>query len=89
MNELFALEIGRNALMMVVMLSAPMMAAALVVGLLVSIFQALTQVNEQSLTFVPKILAVFGTMVVTGPWLLNSLVSYTTGLFTMLPNMVR
>jgi flagellar biosynthetic protein FliQ len=89
MTELFALEIGRNALMMVVMLSAPMMAAALVVGLLVSIFQALTQVNEQSLTFVPKILAVFGTMVVTGPWLLNSLVSYTTGLFTMLPNMVR
>jgi flagellar biosynthetic protein FliQ len=88
-TELFALEIGRNALMMVVMLSAPMMAAALVVGLLVSIFQALTQVNEQSLTFVPKILAVFGTMVVTGPWLLNSLVSYTTGLFTMLPNMVR
>jgi flagellar biosynthetic protein FliQ len=89
MTELFALEIGRNALMMVVMLSAPMMAAALVVGLLVSIFQALTQVNEQSLTFVPKILAVFGTMVVTGPWLLNSLISYTTGLFTMLPNMVR
>ena len=89
MTELFALEIGRNALMMVVMLSAPMMAAALVVGLLVSIFQALTQVNEQSLTFVPKILAVFGTIVVTGPWLLNSLVGYATGLFTMLPNMVR
>lgn len=89
MTELFALEIGRNALMMVVMMSAPMMGAALVVGLLVSIFQALTQVNEQSLTFVPKILAVFGTLVVTGPWLLNSLVSYTTGLFTMLPNMVR
>jgi len=89
MTELFALEIGRNALMMTVMLAAPMMAAALIVGLLVSIFQALTQINEQTLTFVPKILAVFGAMVVTGPWLLNSLVSYTTGLFTMLPNMVR
>ena len=89
MNELFALEIGRNALMMTVMLAAPMMGAALVVGLLISVFQALTQINEQTLTFVPKILAVFAALVVTGPWLLNSLVSYTTGLFTMLPNMVR
>ena len=89
MNELFALEIGRNALMMTVMLAAPMMGAALVVGLLISVFQALTQINEQTLTFVPKILAVFAALVVTGPWLLNSLVNYTAGLFTMLPNMVR
>jgi len=89
MTELFALEIGRNALMMTVMLAAPMMGAALVVGLLVSVFQALTQINEQTLTFVPKILAVFAAMVVTGPWLLNSLVNYTAGLFSMLPNMVR
>ena len=89
MNELLALEIGRNALMMTVMLAAPMMGAALVVGLLISVFQALTQINEQTLTFVPKILAVFAALVVTCPWLLNSLVSYTTGLFTMLPNMVR
>ena len=89
MNELFALEIGRNALLMTVMLAAPMMGAALVVGLLVSVFQALTQINEQTLTFVPKILAVFAAMVVTGPWLLNTLVNYTAGLFSMLPNMVR
>jgi flagellar biosynthetic protein FliQ len=66
-----------------------MMAAALVVGLLISVFQALTQINEQTLTFVPKILAVFGALLVAGPWLLNSLVGYTTGLFTMLPAMVR
>lgn len=89
MTELFALEIGRNALMMTVMLAAPMMAAALVVGLLISVFQALTQINEQTLTFVPKILAVFAALLVAGPWLLNSLLSYTTGLFTMLPSMVR
>jgi flagellar biosynthetic protein FliQ len=89
MNELFALEIGRNALMMIVMLSAPMMAAALVVGLLISVFQALTQINEQTMTFVPKILAVFAALVVTGPWLLNSLVNYTASMFTMLPSMVR
>jgi flagellar biosynthetic protein FliQ len=89
MTELFALEIGRNALMMIVMLSAPMMVAALVVGLLISVFQALTQINEQTMTFVPKILAVFAALVVTGPWLLNSLVTYTAGMFTMLPSMVR
>ena len=88
MTELFALEIGRNALMMTVMLAAPMMGAALIVGL-ISVFQTLTQINEQTLTFVPKILAVFAAMVVTGPWLLNSLVNYTAGLFSMLPNMVR
>jgi flagellar biosynthetic protein FliQ len=66
-----------------------MMVAALVVGLLISVFQALTQINEQTMTFVPKILAVFATLVVTGPWLLNSLVNYTANMFTMLPSMVR
>ncbi|MCC7370294.1 MAG: flagellar biosynthesis protein FliQ [Chloroflexi bacterium] len=89
MNELFALEVGRNALLMTVMLAAPMMGAALVVGLIISVFQALTQINEQTLTFVPKILAVFAALVVTGPWLMQNLVGYTTGLFSMLPAMVR
>jgi flagellar biosynthetic protein FliQ len=89
MNELFALEIGRNALLMTVMLAAPMMAAALIVGLIISVFQALTQINEQTLTFVPKILAVFAALLLTGPWLMQSLVGYTSNLFAMLPAMVR
>jgi flagellar biosynthesis protein FliQ len=89
MNELFALEMGRNALLMTVMLAAPMMGAALIVGLLISVFQALTQINEQTLTFVPKIIAVFAALLVTGPWLMSSLVSYTANLFAMLPSMVR
>jgi flagellar biosynthesis protein FliQ len=89
MNELFALEVGRNALLMTVMLSAPLMGAALLVGLVISVFQALTQINEQTLTFVPKILAVFAALVVTGPWLMQSLVGYTSGLFAMLPAMAR
>src|SRR6266498_3890608 len=79
MTELFALEMGRNALMMTVMLAAPMMAAALVVGLLISVFQALTQINEQTLTFVPKILAVFAALLVAAPWLLHSLVGFAPG----------
>jgi flagellar biosynthetic protein FliQ len=89
MNELFALEMGRNALMMTVMLAAPMMGAALLVGLLISVFQALTQINEQTLTFVPKILAVFAALLLAGPWLLQSIVSYTADLFSMLPQMAR
>ncbi len=89
MTEMFALELGKNALTMTIMLAAPMMVAALVVGLVISIFQALTQIQEQTLTFVPKILAVFGTLLVGGPWLLKNLLNYTTGLFNMLPQMVR
>ena len=89
MNELFALEMGRNALMMTVMLAAPMMAAALLVGLLISVFQALTQINEQTLTFVPKILAVFGALLLTGPWLMQSIVGYASNMFSLLPQMTR
>ncbi len=89
MNELAVLELGRNALVMTLMLSAPMLVAALVVGLLVSVFQALTQINEVTLSYVPKIVAVFGALAVTGPWLINTLLGYTVGLFNMLPMMVR
>ena len=89
MNELFALEMGRSALLMTVMLAAPMMVAALVVGLIISVFQALTQINEQTLTFVPKIIAVFAALLVAGPWLMSTLVGYATNLFSMLPQMVR
>ena len=89
MTEMFALELGKNAVTMTIMLAAPMMVAALVVGLVVSVFQALTQIQEQSLTFVPKILAVFGTLLIAGPWMLKNLLNYTMGLFNMLPQMVR
>jgi flagellar biosynthetic protein FliQ len=89
MNELFALEMGRNALLMTVMLAAPMMGAALLVGLLVSVFQALTQINEQTLTFVPKILAVFAALLIAGPWLMQSLIGYATNMFSLLPQMTR
>ena len=83
------MELGRNALMMTLMLSAPMLVVALVVGLIVSVFQALTQINEATLAFVPKILAVFAALAVAGPWLIQTLLSYTVGLFSSLPSMVR
>jgi len=89
MNELTVLELGRNALATTALLSAPMLAAALVVGLVVSILQALTQVQEATLAFVPKILAVLAVLAVAGPWLLNTLLSYTISIFTALPTLVR
>lgn len=63
------------------MAAAPMLIIGMVIGLLVSIFQAATQINEQTLTFVPKIVAVFVTLVIFGPWLIKLLILFTTGLF--------
>jgi flagellar biosynthetic protein FliQ len=74
---------------MVLVLSLPALAVALGVGLFISILQATTQVQEQSLTFVPKIVAVLITLAVLAPWLLKTTVTFTTNLYEQLPNMVR
>jgi flagellar biosynthesis protein FliQ len=84
-----AIQIGRDALTMVMMVSAPMLILGLVVGVAVSIFQATTQIQEQSLAFIPKIIAVFVAVLVFGPWMLSILVGYTREIFMSLPNMVR
>ena len=89
MNELTILELGRGAVSATVMLSAPMLLAALGVGLVISILQAVTQINEATLSFVPKILAIFGVLAVAGPWLLATTVSYAVEMFTMMPMMAR
>jgi flagellar biosynthetic protein FliQ len=89
MNELTVLELGRNAVMMILMLSAPMLGVTLVVGLVISLLQALTQLNEMTLTYVPKIVAVFAVLAFAGPWLLSTLLGYTVGLFTALPTFAR
>ena len=68
--------------------AAPMLIAGLVVGLLVSIFQAVTQIQEQTLSFIPKVLAMAAVLVIGGPWMLNQLMSYTAELWTSIPNMV-
>ncbi|MBP2662578.1 MAG: fliQ: flagellar biosynthetic protein FliQ [Firmicutes bacterium] len=84
-----AIQIGRDALTMVMMVSAPMLILGLIVGVAVSIFQATTQIQEQSLAFIPKIIAVFVAVLVFGPWMLSILVGYTREIFMSLPNMVR
>lgn len=84
-----AIQIGRDALMMVMLVSAPMLGLGLIIGVLVSIFQATTQIQEQTLAFIPKILAVFVAVLVFGPWMLSIMVDYTRMLFLNLPQMIK
>ncbi len=75
-------HIGRKAVETVLLTSAPMLLVAMVVGLVISIFQAATQINEQTMTFIPKIVAVFVTLLIFGPWIMNLLITFTTGIIT-------
>ena len=80
------LTIGQQGLYLLLMVSAPVLLVVLVVGLLVSIFQAATQINEATLTFVPKLLAAVAVMGVAGPWMLTSLVEYLRSVLLSLPS---
>ncbi len=79
------IEIGRRAIETMLVVSAPMLGLSLVIGLLVSLFQALTQINEATLTFVPKIVAVFVAVLLIFPWMLSTLVGFMTWLLTSIP----
>ncbi|MEO5666608.1 MAG: flagellar biosynthesis protein FliQ [Bdellovibrionota bacterium] len=81
MDDLWVMDLGRNALQTMLMIGGPLLLVALVVGLLVSVFQALTQINEATLTFIPKILAIGGTLLIMGPWMIRIMTSFTTGLY--------
>ena len=84
MNPELAVDICRKASQTILMCAAPMLIVALVVGLLVSIFQAATQINEQTLTFVPKIVAVFITLLIFGSWVIKIVTVFTVGLFDVM-----
>jgi flagellar biosynthesis protein FliQ len=81
--------IGQGAMMMMIMLGGPFLIITLVVGLLVSIFQAVTQINEMTLTFVPKVIALFVTLIVLGPWMLTTLQTYTADLIVQMATFAR
>ncbi len=89
MTEQLAIEIARNALTVAIELSGPLLLASLGVGMAISIFQAVTQINEATLTFVPKILAVGAVLAVLGPWMGQTMLAYTTGVFDMLATLAR
>lgn len=82
MNPDTVIDIGSDALLVTVLLSAPLLFAALVTGLVVGLFQAATQINEQTLSFIPKLLAMVIMLVATGPWLLQVILDYTSNLIT-------
>jgi flagellar biosynthetic protein FliQ len=87
MTPQFVLSLGREAIMMTLMISAPMLAFGLIVGLVVSILQAVTQIHEMTLTFIPKILAVAMALLIFLPWMINTIVDYTTRLFGAIPTL--
>jgi flagellar biosynthetic protein FliQ len=82
------LDIGRNAMQMTALLAAPLLLSALVVGLLIGMLQAATQINEMTLTFVPKLLVVGLVITFAGPALLKALISYATRLFQSIPDLI-
>lgn len=88
MSPEFVIDLGKEALTMILLLAAPMLGLGLAVGLLVSILQATTQIQEQTLTFIPKILAVLLAILFFGPWMLNLLIDFTVELFTNIPNII-
>jgi len=79
---------GREAIEVTVMMAAPLLSVALVVGLLVSIFQAATQINEQTLSFIPKLLGILATLVLAGPWMLTTMTDYLRQVLVNIPNLV-
>lgn len=83
------MSLSHHAIVVALMLAAPMLLAALAIGLLVSLFQAATQINEMTLSFIPKILGVCVVVIVAGPWLTSVIVDYTVELFNALPSLVH
>ena len=88
MNSQAVLTLVQQALFVTALVAAPLLLTALVVGLVVSIFQAATQINEMTLSFIPKLLAMFAVLVFAGPWMLATLVDYVQRLFASIPQLV-
>lgn len=82
------MTVGQEALRMTLLLAAPLLIAALAVGLVISIFQAATQINEATLSFIPKVIAVFLVLLLVGPWMLQTMLDYMRNVLTSFPHMI-
>ncbi len=87
MNPESVMTIGRQAMEVTLMVAAPMLLSALVIGLIVSIFQAATQINEATLSFIPKLVGIFLALIVAGPWMLSVMLDYMRQVFTNFPGL--
>ncbi len=85
MTQDFVIHLAQNAVMLVLILCAPILGIGLFVGLAVSIFQATTQIQEQTLSFIPKIVAILVSLILFGPWILNHLVEFTYSVIVNIP----
>jgi flagellar biosynthesis protein FliQ len=88
MNQDVVVSLATQAMSLALKLSLPLLGVGLAVGVLISIIQAVTQIQEQTLAFIPKVLAMAVVLVVGGPWMLNQLLAYTADLWSSIPNMV-
>ncbi len=88
MTESTVIHLATQALIVTIKVSGPFLIAGLVVGLLISVFQAVTQIQEQTLTFIPKMLVTGVVILLAGPWMMDQMVSYTVALYTSIPSMV-
>ncbi len=82
------MTMGRTAMEITLMVSAPLLLVALIIGLIISIFQAATQINEATLSFIPKLIGVFIALVLAGPWMLSTMLDYMRGVFTSIPGLI-
>ncbi len=89
MEPEFAIELGQRTLTVATLIAAPILLSALIAGLVIGMFQAATQINEQTLSFVPKLGVMVATMVIAAPWMLSVLLDFTRGLFEGVPGFIR
>lgn len=85
----YVLQLGTDAMMVAIMLAMPLLGITLVLGLIVSIFQAATQINEMTLSFIPKLIGLVAILVLMGPWLLDVIVNYAKDLYQSIPEVTR
>jgi flagellar biosynthetic protein FliQ len=88
MNPEFAVELLKTVILQAVILAAPFLGVAMIVGLIISLFQAVTSINEQTLSFVPKALCVLGMLLLLAPWMIRQLIEFTTAIIEKMPQMV-
>ncbi len=89
MTEELIIKLGQDAIRTTAMIAAPMLIGALVIGLIISVFQAVTQINEATLTFIPKMIVIFAVVLIAGPWMLDVMSHYTIELYENITTFVR
>jgi flagellar biosynthetic protein FliQ len=89
MTDQTVIDLGSQAIMVTMQVAAPVLVTTMVIGVIISIFQAATQINEQTLTFIPKIIAVTAAMIVCGPWILQVMLGFTKEIFNGIPGITH